>query len=49
VAGNKRFVYVLKASNQNPRFYVGLTADVRGRLLIVGFVLVSMIVQRLVF
>ena len=32
VAGDKRFVYVLKDSNQDPKFYVGLTSDVRGRL-----------------
>jgi putative endonuclease len=32
VAGDKRFVYVLKDSNQSPKFYVGLTSDVNARL-----------------
>ena len=29
---NKRFVYILKNTDTLPRFYVGLTSDVRGRL-----------------
>jgi predicted GIY-YIG superfamily endonuclease len=29
---DKRFVYLLKNAGQRPRFYVGLTSDVRGRL-----------------
>ena len=32
MAGDKRFVYVLKNSDQNPKFYVGLTSNVGGRL-----------------
>jgi len=32
VAGNKRFVYVLKNCEANPDFYVGLTSDVHGRV-----------------
>ena len=28
----KRFVYVLKNSDTKPRFYVGLTSDVRARV-----------------
>jgi putative endonuclease len=32
VAGNKRFVYVLRNADQNPHFYVGLTSDVNARL-----------------
>ncbi len=29
---NKRFVYVLKNTDTLPRFYVGVTSDIRGRL-----------------
>jgi predicted GIY-YIG superfamily endonuclease len=32
MAGDKRFVYILRNSNQSPRFYVGLTSDVNARL-----------------
>jgi predicted GIY-YIG superfamily endonuclease len=32
VAGNKRFVYVLKNADPEPHFYVGLTSDVNARL-----------------
>ena len=32
MAGNKRFVYVLKNADPEPHFYVGLTSDVNGRL-----------------
>lgn len=32
MAGDKRFVYVLKNPDHIPRFYVGLTSDLRGRL-----------------
>ena len=28
----KRYVYVLRNADQNPRFYVGLTSDVRAQL-----------------
>jgi putative endonuclease len=29
---DKRFVYVLRNTGENPRFYVGLTSDMGGRL-----------------
>ena len=29
----KRFVYVVKSSGERPRFYAGLTSDVRARLI----------------
>ncbi len=29
---DKRFVYVLRSANSNPHFYIGLTSDVRARL-----------------
>jgi putative endonuclease len=32
MAGDKRFVYVLKGADTIPRFYVGLTSDVGARL-----------------
>ena len=32
MVGDKRFVYVLRNANPNPRFYVGLTSDVRRRM-----------------
>ena len=32
MAGDKRFVYVLKNADQSPHFYVGLTSDVNARL-----------------
>jgi putative endonuclease len=32
MAGDKRFVYVLRNSDQNPKFYIGLTSDVVARL-----------------
>jgi predicted GIY-YIG superfamily endonuclease len=32
VAEKKRVVYVLKNADTDPRFYVGLTSDVRARL-----------------
>jgi predicted GIY-YIG superfamily endonuclease len=32
MAGARRFVYVLRNSDQNPGFYVGLTSDVNARL-----------------
>jgi putative endonuclease len=32
MAGDKRFVYVLKNADQNPHFYVGLTSNVGERL-----------------
>lgn len=32
MAGDKRFVYVLRNAHPIPRFYVGLTSDLRGRL-----------------
>jgi hypothetical protein len=30
MAADKRFVYVLKGADTIPRFYIGLTSDVRG-------------------
>jgi predicted GIY-YIG superfamily endonuclease len=30
--GGKRFVYILRSSDQNPKFYVGLSSDVGVRL-----------------
>jgi predicted GIY-YIG superfamily endonuclease len=30
--GGKRFVYVLRNSDQNPKFYVGLSSDVDARV-----------------
>ena len=32
MAGDKRFVYVLRNADQNPKFYVGLSSDVDARL-----------------
>jgi len=32
MAGDKRFVYVLRNAEQRPRFYVGLSSDVEARL-----------------
>ena len=32
MAEGKRFVYVLRNSDQNPKFYVGLSSDVAARL-----------------
>jgi predicted GIY-YIG superfamily endonuclease len=32
MAGDKRFVYVLRNADQHPKFYVGLTSDVGERL-----------------
>lgn len=32
MAGDKRFVYVLKSADSSPHFYVGLTSDVKARL-----------------
>jgi predicted GIY-YIG superfamily endonuclease len=32
MAGDKRFVYVLKNLDQSPKFYVGLSSDVDARL-----------------
>jgi putative endonuclease len=32
MAGDKRFVYVLRNSDQNPKFYVGLSSAVHARL-----------------
>ena len=32
MAGDKRFVYVLKNTDDAPQFYVGLTSDVKARL-----------------
>jgi putative endonuclease len=32
MVGTKHVVYVLKNADHNPRFYVGLTSDVRGRV-----------------
>jgi len=32
MAGDKRFVYVLKNSEPEPRYYVGLTSNARQRL-----------------
>ena len=32
MAGDKRFVYVLRNSDQNPEFYVGVSSDVHARL-----------------
>ena len=32
MAGNKRFVYVLKNADQHPKFYVGLSSNVQARL-----------------
>jgi predicted GIY-YIG superfamily endonuclease len=32
MAGNKRFVYVLRNADRNPSFYVGLSSDVDARL-----------------
>jgi predicted GIY-YIG superfamily endonuclease len=32
MAGEKHFVYVLRNSDQDPQFYVGLTSDVQTRL-----------------
>ena len=32
MAGDKRFVYVLKNADDDPHFYVGLTSDVQTRL-----------------
>ena len=32
MAGNKRFVYILKNAGPTPRFYSGLTSDPRRRL-----------------
>ena len=32
VAGDRRFVYVLKSADGDPHFYIGLTSDVRARL-----------------
>jgi predicted GIY-YIG superfamily endonuclease len=32
MAGDKRFVYVLRNSDHNPKFYVGLTSEVKARL-----------------
>ena len=32
MAGDKRFVYVLRNADRNPSFYVGLSSDVRARL-----------------
>jgi len=32
MAGDKRFVNVLRNADQNPQFYVGLTSDVKARL-----------------
>jgi len=32
MAGNKRFVYVLRDADRDPQFYVGLTSDVTARL-----------------
>ena len=33
MAGDKRFVYVLKNTDATPHFYVGLTSDVNTRLI----------------
>jgi predicted GIY-YIG superfamily endonuclease len=32
IVGHKRFVYVLRSSDQDPKFYVGLSSDVDARL-----------------
>jgi predicted GIY-YIG superfamily endonuclease len=32
MSGSKRFVYVLKNADAAPRFYVGLTSDMNGRV-----------------
>ena len=32
MVGDKRFVYVLRNADPNPRFYVGLTSDMRRRM-----------------
>ena len=32
MAGDKRFVYVLKNADESPAFYVGITSDVKARL-----------------
>jgi len=32
MAGDKRFVYVLRNTDDGPHFYVGLTSDVKARL-----------------
>jgi predicted GIY-YIG superfamily endonuclease len=32
MAGDKRFVYVLKNADRDPHYYVGLTSDVDARL-----------------
>jgi len=32
VPSDKRFVYILKNTNPNPRYYVGISADVHARL-----------------
>ena len=32
MAGDKRFVYVLRNTDRNPSFYVGLSSDVGARL-----------------
>jgi predicted GIY-YIG superfamily endonuclease len=32
MAGDKRFVYVLRNADQSPRFYVGLSSNVEARL-----------------
>jgi putative endonuclease len=32
MAGDKRFVYVLRNADQNPEFYVGLTSDLSARV-----------------
>jgi putative endonuclease len=33
MAGGKRFVYVLKNADEQPRYYVGVTSNVQARLL----------------
>jgi predicted GIY-YIG superfamily endonuclease len=32
MAGDKRFVYVLRNSDQSPKFYIGFSSDVHARL-----------------